>query len=511
MKTLRLVLGDQLNYTHSLVYTLDTDTTWLILETKDETGYVDHHIQKVIGFFAAMYNYARFLEKKGHQVIHIKINDSQNKGSLIDNLSHLIQELKIEKFEYFLPDEFRLDERLKQYSNTLSIPVQVWDTEHFLAERDTLGQFFEGKKEYLMESFYRMMRKRYGILMEGSGKPLGGKWNYDAENRKKWDAKKKTIPPLLFTHNFTDIALEIEKAQIKTIGSVNAAAFNWPVSRKESLELLHYFVNYLLPHFGTYQDAMSINEWSLFHSRLSFSLNTKMIHPLEVVRAALAAFEKWPEKISLSQIEGFVRQIIGWREYMRGVYWARMPEFARLNYFNHQRKLPVWFWNADTQMRCQQQAIEQSLTHAYAHHIQRLMVTGNFALLAQVNPDELDEWYLGIYMDAIEWVEITNTRGMSQFADGGIVGTKPYCGSANYINKMSNYCSNCAYEKDKRHGEKACPLNSLYWNFYLNNEDKLRSNPRIGMVYMQLDKMSPAEKTAIKEQAASYLEKIDQL
>jgi len=264
-----------------------------------------------------------------------------------------------------------------------------------------------------------------------------------------------------------------------------------------------------LIHFGQYQDAMTTWDPFLFHSRLSFSLNTKMISPLEVVRKVETYWESHQDEVSISQVEGFVRQIIGWREYMRGIYWAKMPEFAELNFFGHERPLPSWYWTGNTKMNCLSKSISQSLEHAYAHHIQRLMVTGNFALLAGIDPAALDEWYLGIYIDAIEWVEITNTRGMSQFADGGIVGTKPYVSSANYIQKMSNYCGQCAYDAKKKTGHGACPFNSLYWNFYEVNRSKLQKNPRIGMAYRTLDKMS--NKKELLAQAAEYLDKIETL
>jgi deoxyribodipyrimidine photolyase-related protein len=266
-----------------------------------------------------------------------------------------------------------------------------------------------------------------------------------------------------------------------------------------------------LPLFGTYQDAMTPNEWSLYHSRLSFSMNIKMISPSEVIHRAIKEWEKHPEKIEYNQLEGFVRQIIGWREYMRGIYWLKMPEYNSLNYFNHQEKLPDWFWTGNTKMNCLKDSIKQSLHYAYAHHIQRLMITGNFALLAGTHPDEVDAWYLGIYIDALDWVEITNTRGMSQFADGGIVGTKPYVSSASYIDKMSNYCSSCYYNKAKKVGEKACPFNSLYWNFYDKHEDKLAKNPRIGMMYKVWHRMKPEDKEALLQQADYFLKNINNL
>ena len=315
----------------------------------------------------------------------------------------------------------------------------------------------------------------------------------------------------MFSNNVKDIVEELKNTTIKTIGTIDAGNFLWPVNRDQSLELLQFFVKECLPNFGTYQDAMTTNEWSLYHSRLSFSLNTKMLSPIEVINEAISEWKNRKTEINYNQLEGFVRQIIGWREYMRGIYWLKMPEYAKLNYFEHNEKLPQWFWTGQTKMNCLKCSIKQSLEYAYAHHIQRLMITGNFALLAGVHPDEVDAWYLGIYIDALDWVEITNTRGMSQFADGGIVGTKPYVSSATYIDKMSNYCGTCYYDKSKKTGEKSCPFNSLYWNFYDKHESKLSKNPRIGMMYNVWRRMAPQQKADLLEQANYYLENIDHL
>jgi len=363
-----------------------------------------------------------------------------------------------------------------------------------------------------METFYRQMRKKYNILMEADKKtPLTGQWNYDAENRKKYD-KKVPIPKAPnFQKDVSALVNLLAKEKIETIGNINPKKFDWAINRKEALQMLDFFVENCLVFFGKYQDAMEVNEPFLFHSRLSFALNTKILYPLEVVNKSIKFWQKNQEKISIAQIEGFVRQIIGWREYMRGVYWAEMPNYANLNYFENKNKLPAFYWTGKTKMKCLSQAIEQFLEKAYAHHIQRLMITGNFALLAGVNPSEVDEWYLGIYIDALEWVEITNTRGMSQFADGGLVGTKPYISSANYIDKMSSYCKDCSYDKKKKYGENACPFNSLYWSFYEKYREKLAKNPRVSMMYHILDKMDSTEKEKILTQGSKYLENIDSL
>jgi len=508
-KTLRLVLGDQLNHDHSW-WSEDSDNVVVALvESKTETGYVRHHIQKVIAYFLSMRNFADFLKGKGYDVKYIRIDDDSNAGSIPDNIKQLVDELNVGKFEYQYPDEYRMDRALKALCNDLEIETEAVDSEHFLTERKDLKEFFEGKKTYVMESFYRMMRKKYDILMDGN-EPAQGKWNFDKQNRKSLPKNHKPVDPKLFKKVVSEVCDTLKELGIETIGKVEPDNFIWPVSREESLKLLDYFTKECLYNFGDYQDAMSEGEWSVYHSRLSFAMNSKMLSPLEVVKAVEDAW-KANDDSPISSVEGFIRQILGWREYMRGVYWAKMPKYKSLNFFNHQRKLPSWFWDGKTKMNCQKEAVGQSLNYAYAHHIQRLMVTGNFALLAGIDPDEVDEWYLGIYIDAIEWVEITNTRGMSQFADGGIVGTKPYVSSANYIDKMSDYCKNCHYSKTKKTGEGACPFNSLYWNFYQKNRDKLEKNPRIGFVYPTLDKMNDEKKSELIDQAEFYLENLNDL
>ncbi len=510
-KTLRLILGDQLNSNHSWYKKVDDSVTYVLMELRSETDYAVHHIQKVIGFFAAMQEFANELRQQKHRVIYIHLNDSNNLQRFDKNCELLINSHAFTKFEYQLPDEYRLDEHLKLFTSKLKIAYTYCDTEHFYSTRNELGDLFAGKKNYIMETFYRYMRKKHDVLIVDGNQPLNGKWNFDEDNRMKLPKDHKPISAFVFENDLSTIELEIKKAEIKTIGHVESNKFLWPINRKQSLELLDFFIENCLSLFGTFQDAMAPNEWSLYHSRLSFSLNIKLISPKEVVDRAIKSYFENSNQIEFHQLEGFVRQIIGWREYMRGIYWLKMPNYASLNYLEHTDKLPNWFWTGETKMKCLKNAIDQSLEFAYAHHIQRLMITGNFALLAGVDPDEVDAWYLGIYIDAIEWVEITNTRGMSQFADGGIVGTKPYVSSANYIHKMSSYCKECHYDKNKKTGDKACPFNSLYWNFYDRHEEKLSKNPRIGMMYTIWRKMQPAAKTELLEQAQYYLNTINEL
>jgi deoxyribodipyrimidine photolyase-related protein len=509
-KTLRLILGDQLNSQHSWFKKVEENVTYVMMEIRTETDYATHHIQKVVGFFASMQAFANELIAKNHQVIYTKLNDENNQQSFEKNLNYLIEKHHFTHFEYQFPDEYRLDILLKSFCKSLNISSELFDSEHFMSSRTELGEFFAGKKTYLMESFYRYMRKKHDVLMNGS-EPETGRWNYDSDNRKKLPINHVPTQPYVFENDVTEILQEIKKTDIKTIGNIDAKQFLWPINRAQSLELLAFFVKECLPLFGTYQDAMSPNGWSLYHSRISFSMNTKMISPTEVIDAAIEEWRNRPNEIEYNQLEGFVRQIIGWREYMRGIYWLKMPEFANLNYFENTNDLPTWFWTGKTKMNCLRDAITQSLDYAYAHHIQRLMISGNFALLAGVHPNEVDKWYLGIYIDAIEWVEITNTRGMSQYADGGIIGSKPYVSSASYIDKQSHYCGTCFYDKNKKTGDKSCPFNSLYWNFYDRNQAKLAKNPRIGMVYNTWNKMKPENKTALLQQAEYYLENINNL
>jgi len=509
-KTLRLILGDQLNENHSWFKQPDKNVTYVLMEIRQETDYVTHHIQKVAAFFAAMRAFAERLRALGHRVVYLKLDDSQNRQTIAGNIAELLQSKKFAHFEYLLPDEYRLDLQLRELTAALPVPCQAADTQHFLAERQDLKEFFAGKKRFLMESFYRWMRKRYNILMD-KDKPVGGQWNYDQKNRQAYDHQVPVPQPLLFDNDVSDIVRTIRKKKVATIGEIQPAKLIWPTTRTQSLALLKSFVDNFLPAFGTYQDAMTGANWHLFHSRLSFAMNTKMLQPLEVIEASIQAWKRKPSRIEIQQIEGFVRQILGWREYMRGIYWALMPDLASMNYFDHQAALPDFYWTSATRMNCLRAAVDQSLKHAYAHHIQRLMVTGNFALLAGVHPDAVDEWYLGIYIDAIQWVELPNTRAMSQFADGGRVATKPYISSAKYIHSMSDYCDTCEYAWNKRHGDMACPFNSLYWDFFCRHRQCLQKNPRLGIMYRTWDRMDSREKKQVLRQAAAYRNDLSRL
>jgi deoxyribodipyrimidine photolyase-related protein len=509
-KTLRLILGDQLNPHHSWFKKPEKHITFVLMEVLQETGYVKHHVQKVCAFFAAMRNFAERLRQQGHRVIYLFLDDPENRQTFEDNIKHLIKQQKFQRLEYMLPDEYRLDTQIKELVSHLTVPSAAVDSEHFLTQREELKNFFAGKKQLLMESFYRSMRKKFHILME-NGIPAGKQWNFDKENRKRFDSSVPIPTPLFFKNDVTHIVNSLDKMGVITFGTIKQKCLIWPVSLQQSSRLVKHFIAHGLPYFGTYQDAMTQDNWTLFHSRLSFALNTKMLHPMKVIERSIQTWMNDKQQIGINQIEGFVRQILGWREYMRGVYWACMPEFSRMNFFNHKKSLPHYFWDGQTRMNCMRAALQQSLEHAWAHHIQRLMVTGNFSLLAGIHPDEVDAWYLGVYIDAVQWVEITNTRGMSQFADGGITATKPYVSSARYINTMSDYCAGCHYSYQKRHGDCACPFNSLYWDFFVRHRTKLEKNPRVGMVYRTWDRMDKKDCTRLIDQAAVYKKNLEKL
>ncbi len=508
MKRLRLLLGDQLNSKHSWFRETSDDIIYLMAEMRQETDYVKHHIQKVVAFFLAMRNFADELSELDHTVIYVRINDEGNPQELEPLIKKYIQHTGAAKFEYLLPDEYRLDEQLNSICEGLEIPSEGFDTEHFYTIRTELATFFKGKKQLIMESFYRMMRKKHDIMMV-NGQPDGGKWNFDQSNRKKWTGTPAIPKELNFKREVSEILTEINTSGIQTFGNINPEDFSWPITRRECLELLDYFCEHLLVHFGDFQDALHTREKFLFHSRLSFAMNSKLLSPKEVIDQVLTYFYAHGNAIHISQVEGFVRQILGWREYMRGIYWKEMPEYQKMNALDNQNALPDFFWTGKTKMNCLKHAIGQSLEEAYAHHIQRLMIIGNFALLSQIHPDDVDQWYLGVYIDAIEWVEITNTRGMSQFADGGIVATKPYVSSANYINKMGDYCKRCHYSHSKKVGDTACPFNALYWNFLEEKKHYFKNNQRMAMMLNLLEKKDKNELRELQQRAREILSNPD--
>ena len=518
-KQLRLILGDQLNASHSWFQEKNSDVIYLIAELHQEATYTRHHIQKVCAFFKAMSSFSQALRKAGHHVIYMTLDDTQHYEDLEALLLDLFDQYEIGLFCYQLPDEYRLRQQLSALANKTNVPCQSYDTEHFYLPDEQLKNYFKAQKRHRLEHFYRKMRTQFDVLIEGK-EPLGGQLNFDVQNRNKFKpADLSQIPEaLVFANDITDVLARVKAHKIETIGRAQTHNL-WPENRAQANELLSFFCTHCLPKFGMYQDAMTgkltvLGEdkgWSLYHSRLSFALNTKMLSPQHVVNSAIQAYKASDGKISIAQVEGFIRQIIGWREFIRGIYWANMPEYGLLNHLNADRALPSWFWTGKTNMRCISHAITQSLDYAYAHHIQRLMITGNFCLIAGIDPAAVDSWYLGIYIDALEWVEMPNTRGMSQFADGGIVGSKAYAASGNYVKKMSDYCGDCHYKVSETTTEQACPLNSLYWHFMERHQDELGNNPRTRMVYSNWHKKTVEQKSAVIDRASHLLNNLDVL
>ncbi|MBU4611756.1 cryptochrome/photolyase family protein [Achromobacter sp. GG226] len=507
--TLRLVLGDQLNPHHSWFGHVDPEVVYVLMEVRSETDYVLHHAQKILAIFAAMREFGRQLRAAGHRVRYVKLDDPSNRQAITGNLDALAVHYEARQVQWQQPDEWRLDRALADWGASHDLACTAVDTEHFLTGRGDLAEMMGERPQWLMEDFYRQMRRRWQLLLTPQGKPEGGQWNYDHDNRKRWPGTPPEPPDWRPTHDHSALWAMVEQTGVKSFGNPQAAAMRWPVNREEALQCLDAFIDTALPNFGAYEDALASEAPRLFHSLLSFALNVKMLHPLEVVQRAEDASRAG--KAPLAATEGFVRQIIGWREYVRGIYWSHMPGYDAQNALGHHTPLPHWFWSGDTRMRCLHLAITQSLETAHAHHIQRLMVIGNFALLAGLDPKELHHWYLGIYIDAFEWVELPNTLGMSQRADGGVIATKPYVSSAAYVNRMSDYCRGCAYDPKQRTGDGACPFNALYWDFFARHADVFQDNPRLRMVYRQLEKMPEDQLGAIQQHAALVRRDVDRL
>ncbi|KAB7763256.1 cryptochrome/photolyase family protein [Xanthomonas maliensis] len=508
-QTLRLVLGDQLNPDHAWFDQRDPGVVYVLMEVRQETDYVLHHAQKILAIFAAMRDFARQLRAAGHRVRYVRIDEDSNRHAIPANLAALMAHYRAQRLEYQAPDEWRLDAQLRDWCAAQPFATAMVDSAHFYTTREEVAALFAQRKQWLMEHFYRHMRRQHGVLIEADAAPVGGKWNYDHDNRQPWPGTPAVPPDVRPQHDHRALWSVIQAAGVNSFGEPQAAQLRWPLNRAEALACLQHFIDQVLPLFGRYEDAMSTASTRLFHSQLSFALNTKMLRPREVVQLAEAAYHAGTAP--LPAVEGFIRQILGWREYVRGIYWSQMPGYPARNALGHHARLPAWFWTGRTQMRCLQHAIGQSLEHAYAHHIQRLMVIGNFALLAGLDPAQVHQWYLGVYIDAFEWVEAPNTVGMSQFADGGLLATKPYVSSAAYIDRMSDYCAGCHYAKKQKTGAGACPFNALYWDFFARHRATLGGNHRLAMVYRQLDRLGDQHLDALRDHAASLRANLEAL
>jgi deoxyribodipyrimidine photolyase-related protein len=505
-RNLILVLGDQLTPSLSSLAAGDPrQDRVLMAELHDEATYVRHHKKKIAFLFSAMRHFAEELRALGWTVDYVKLDDPDNQGSFTAQVAHALAQHHPERIIVTEAGEWRVAEMFKRWQDELDLPVTILPDTRFIASIPEFLGWAEGRKQLRMEYFYRDMRRKTGLLMDGD-QPEGGKWNYDAENRKAAGADlfmptpKATAPDAITQ----DVLTLVEARFGNHFGDL--APFWYAVTRKDAEAALTAFVKNALPHFGDYQDAMLTGEPFLYHSLIAQYLNCGLLDPLRICQEVEAAYRAG--HAPLNAAEGYIRQVIGWREYVRGIYWLKMPGYEQSNFFDHTRPLPDFYWTADTKMTCIKAAVTQTKEQAYAHHIQRLMVTGNFAMLAGIDPRVLHEWYLSVYADAYEWVELPNTVGMSQFADGGLLASKPYAASGAYINRMSNYCGTCAYDVKQRTGPEACPFNALYWNFISRHRDKIGNNPRMAQMVRTYDKFADEERIRISESAATFLDSL---
>jgi deoxyribodipyrimidine photolyase-related protein len=501
--SLRLVLGDQLTRELSSLADLGAGDVVLMVEVADETTYVRHHRQKIALVLAAMRHFAAELAAAGVRVDHVRLDDPDNTGSFSGELARAVARHRPGRIVVTEPGEWRVWAMMQDWSADFDVPVEIRGDDRFVCSRGRFARWAEGRKAFRMEFFYREMRRETGLLMEGD-EPAGGQWNFDKDNRKSLPAGLAPPERLRFAPDFvTREVLDMVAARFPDhFGDLEP--FGWPVTRAQAREALDHFVTVALPRFGDYQDAMKRGEPFLFHGLVSTSLNLGLLTAREVCGAAERA---WQAGLApLNAVEGFIRQVLGWREYVRGIYWLRMPGYAATNALGAKRDLPWFYWSGETDMACIAEVVGETRRNAYAHHIQRLMVTGNFALLAGVEPRQVEEWYLAVYADAYDWVELPNVHGMVMFADGGLLASKPYAASGAYIDRMSDYCGGCRYDPAVKSGPRACPFNPLYWNFLIENESALSGNPRMAMPYKTLARMSPDRRLEIVREATAFLD-----
>jgi deoxyribodipyrimidine photolyase-related protein len=504
LRHLVLVLGDQLDTDASALGDFDPlqDAIWMA-EVLEESTHVTSSKQRTTVFLSAMRHFATQLRDKGWPVIYTALDATDNSGTLAAELEKAISRKRPQRLVMTAPGEWRVLQSLRSVARSSELELEVRDDLHFFSTVRDFAKHAAGRKQIRLEYFYRELRQSTGILMDGK-KPIGGQWNFDADNRGSFGKQGPGLLPSPSRFEPDEITREVMRLVNERLahhpGSIDS--FGWPVTREQALQALAEFVKHRLPSFGLYQDAMWEGEVWLYHSHLSCALNLKLINPREVLAAAEDAYLQG--HAPLQAVEGFVRQVLGWREYVRGIYWTQMPDYLALNTQDAQAPLPNFYWTAQTDMACLRDAIHQTLMHGYAHHIQRLMVTGLYALLLGVKPQEVHAWYLGVYVDAVEWVELPNTLGMSQFADGGLMASKPYVASGKYIDRMSNHCKGCKFNPSESTGETACPFTTLYWDYLHTHADMLAKNPRMLMQLKNLSRLTEEERSAISQQAAQH-------
>ncbi len=509
MKRAILILGDQLSDQLSSLADADPARDRVVMaELHEETHYVPHHRKKVALIFAAMRHFAQRLEVQGFRVHYFRYDPASSLACFADVLEDVRTDEAIGSWVVTEPGEYRLWQAMDQWPHELGIELEVRADNRFMVSHEQFQHWAKGRKSWRMENFYRDLRRRTNLLMDGD-QPAGGQWNFDQDNRQSYDGRTTLpeVPRFAPDATTSEVLATVAEQFPEHVGSLDDFAFG--VTAEAAEQALARFLEEVLPNFGPYQDAMVEGEPWLFHALLSFYLYIGLLDPLEVCQRAEQRYRDGAADIA--SVEGFVRQILGWREFVRGIYWACMPDYAERNTLEARRDLPWFYWTGDTDMNCMRQVITDTLEHAYAHHIQRLMITGNFALIAGVVPQQVCDWYLAVYADAFEWVELPNTLGMALHADGGVIGSKPYAAGGRYINKMSNYCGQCRYNVKTATEADSCPFNALYWDFIARNRDRFRGNPRMSLVVKNYDRMAEDKREALQSRAHWLLENLETL
>ena len=507
MRNLCVILADQLNQEITSLNDFDKDLDEiLICELKKNFTDINHHKKKIVYQISCMRHFGIEMDRLGFKINYLKLDNPDNENSYTSEIMKLINDKGIDKVIVAEPSTYDEMESIKNWQNTIGIDVEIRKNDLFFCDIDEFKAWAEGRKELRLEFFYRMLRRKHNVLMNGD-QPEGGAWNFDKKNRKPI-ARKVSIPKTytcIIDQETQDIINLVNLEFSDHFGCTDNFVF--AVTRHDALEAMNRFIEERLVNFGDYQDAMTSKDPWLFHSHLSMYLNNGLLKPKECIELAEKAF--YESKAPINSVEGFIRQILGWREYVRGLYWLKMPDYRDLNELAAEVPLPSFYWDGETKMNCLKISIENTRDNAYSHHIQRLMVLGNFALLVGIRPVELNEWFLSVYADAYEWVELPNVSGMALFADGGIMASKPYASSGAYINRMSDYCKDCHFNVKEKIGSKACPFNYLYWNFLDKNRERLSSNPRLGLAYRNLNKMPDNQLDSINESALNFFKNIE--
>ena len=506
MSTLRLILGDQLTPDISSLKDADKSNDIILLcEVFDEAVYVKHHQKKIAFLFSAMRHFAAKLSESGWHVDYVRLDQKGNSHSFSGEVARAVARHEPQGVIVTCPSEWRVLEEMRNWETTLPCAVELRDDDRFYCTLDEFASWAEGRKQLRMEYFYRELRRKTGILMS-ENEPIGGQWNYDAENRGRAPDDLEVPKHTSFAPD--DITNEVLHLVENRFGAHfgTLRPFEFAVTHEQAAYVLDRFIAERLPLFGIYQDAMVEGEAFMFHAHIGLYLNCGLLSPQKAIIAAENAYHAGAAPLNAT--EGFIRQILGWREFVRGLYWLKMPDYADQNALEAHRPLPAFFWTADTKMNCLKQCVSETRDHAYAHHIQRLMVLGNFALLAGLSPKDVNEWFLVVYADAYEWVELPNVSGMALYADGGVLASKPYASGGAYIERMSNYCRSCHYNVKQKTGEQACPFNYLYWDFLIRHQDRLSSNARMGMMYRTLSKMTDEKRATILADSQRFLSEL---